>query len=106
MLFSLIGWFQWSGKIGPGTIMTFVALVAGIVWASRRWDQGDPSEWRENYLGEVAKREQLEKQVELLEDKVKTQAIMIAHLESTRSLEPILDELKKITDHLVRLSPS
>lgn len=106
MLLSILGWLQWSGKVGPGTIMTFVALVVAAAWAQKRWDQGDPSDWRENYLGEVEKRKELEVQVNLLEEKVKTQAILIQHLESTRSLEPILVELKKITDQLGRLSPS
>lgn len=59
MLLALLG-LQVTGKIGIGTIVTLLALIVAAFWANRRWEQGDPSEWRENYLGEVTKSQELE----------------------------------------------
>lgn len=56
---TLVG-LQVTGKIGVGTIITLLALIVAAFWANRRWQQGDPSEWRENYLGEVTKSQELE----------------------------------------------
>lgn len=66
---SLTG-IQVTGKIGVGTIITLLALIVAAFWANRRWQQGDPSEWRENYLGEVTKSQELESKLAVAKETI------------------------------------
>lgn len=105
MLATLYGLFQWSGKIGPGTVLTGVAIIGGMAWAIRRWDQGDPSEWRENYQAQLDRTRDLETHVAELQRKIEQQASLIKHLEDTRSLEPVLAALERIAARLDHVIP-
>lgn len=94
-LLNFIGWLQWSGKVGPGTVVAIVAGLGAAIFAVRKWEQGDPSEWRDNYLGEVTRREELEKKVAEQEGHIRQLEGKIVMLEQTRSLEPVLAALEK-----------
>lgn len=84
-----------SGKVGIGTIVTLVIAIVACVYGFFRWQQGDPSEWRENYLGEVARREEMEKRVAAQDEHIRQLEAKIVVLEQTRSLEPVLAALEK-----------
>lgn len=47
-------------------MLALVAATAAAVWAFFRFHQGDPSEWRENYLAELERRQDGEHRIAAL----------------------------------------
>lgn len=82
-----------SGKIGVGTIITAIIVVAGVVSLFWKMQQGDPSEWRENYLGEVTRREEVEAG-ELRQRELKHEALTeLAALRARTDLAPLMEAI-------------
>lgn len=71
-------------------MLALVAATAACVWAFFRFHQGDPSEWRENYLGELAKREDVEKELHLTQ-------VALAAEQAAKDITPLLDAITNLT---------
>lgn len=91
---------QFSGKIGFGAILTMCVVVCSTTALLLKWRQGDPSEWRENYLGELKKREEVER--ELREQKDASAAILQenAVMKARTDLAPVLTTLTALSKSL------
>jgi hypothetical protein len=89
-----------TGTVGIGTLITIATVVGGMVWAYFRIQQGDPSEWRENYLGEVTRREEVERRLVDVTAQAHTFEIELVELRSRTDLQPLMDAVRSIANEL------
>lgn len=94
---------EFTGKIGVGTLLTFGLIIATGVALYLKWQQGDPSEWRANYLGEVTRREEEVTRREKVEADLRDALQENAVMKARTNLEPVLSTLSKVSASLTTL---
>lgn len=82
-----------SGTIGVGTVITIATVVLGLAWGWLKIKQADPSEWRDNYLAEVTKREEIEKEVLRQRELKHTALNELAALKARTDLAPLMEAI-------------
>ncbi len=91
-----------NSSIGLGSVLTVIAIIAGVTVGYFKWREGDPSEWRENYMAEVTRREDLERQA-LEQRELKHEAITeLAALRARTDLGPLMLAVADIQKGLQR----
>lgn len=82
-----------SPTIGVGTLLTLIVLVSGVVTLFWKIRQGDPSEWRENYMGEVTRREECERQLAEQRELKHNALNELAALRARTDLAPLMEAI-------------
>src|SRR5581483_919671 len=84
---------EFTGNIGIGTIITILVIAVSTTALFLKWRQGDPSEWRENYLGEVTRREELEKTLAEQRERKHQALTEVATLKAQTNLTPLMEAM-------------
>ena len=87
---------SFSTSIGLGSIITLVVIVSGVALGWFKWRQSDPSEWRENYLAEVTRREEVEKEA-FMQRELKHEALIeLAAVKGRTDLAPLMTAIANL----------
>jgi hypothetical protein len=80
-----------------GTLLAVAIAGATVTAIWFRWNQGDPSDWRANYLGEVTKRQEVEQQMLEQRELKHTALTEVAALKARTDLEPLVTAMVRLT---------
>lgn len=77
-------------QIGLGSVLAFVGILGSVIILYVKAAQADPSDWRDNYLAEVTRREEVEKQIAEQRELKHNALNELAALKARTDLQPLL----------------